>query len=421
MKLSLRRPKFTGLWRHSDFMLLWSGQTFSVFGSMIGGTAMSFTAILFLHATPLQMGVLSAMSLVPALLTGLIAGAWVDRVARKPLLIAADVARALVLMTVPLAAFLGLLRIEQLYGVALLISILTLVFDVAYQSYLPGLVGKEDVLEGNSKLAASASVAEFGGFSIAGWLVQLFSAPYAVLVDAFSFVISAFTLMRIRAQEPVRISEEHPRLWHEILEGLRMVRQNPLLRASALAVLAHELMGNMYGAQVVLYMSRGLGFNPGVLGMIWAVGGFSSFFGAVLVRRVSRWLGAGPAMGVGLAGSAVSMLLIPLASGATPLSAVLLILQQLGDGFFVVYEINRVSMQQAIVDEAILGRVNATFRFLALGGSLVGALLGGLLAERIGVRSVLALGGVGVLLTSLGILLSPLRGYQNHTGPNSAL
>ncbi len=414
MNLRLLRPRFDGLWRHADFLRLWSGQTFSVFGSMIGGTAMSFAAILFLKASPFQMGVISAMQTLPAFLIGLAAGAWVDRLARRPLMIAVDLARAAILLSVPLAAIFGLLRIEQLYLVTLLVSMLTIFFDVAYEAYLPGLVGKDEILEGNSKLSASAAVAEFGGFSIAGWLVQLLSAPYAVLVDAFSFVISALTLGRIRAREAPRPPAEQPHLRREIQAGLRVVWEQPMLRASALSVLARELMGNLYGAQVVLYMSRGLGFDPGVLGMIWAVGGFSSFFGAVLVRRVSGWLGAGPAMALGLAVYALSMLCIPLASGASWVSALLLILQQLGDGFFVVYEVNRLSMQQSLVAEDILGRVNATFRFLALGGSLAGALLGGLLAEWIGVRTVLALGGAGVLLVALGIFLSPLRAYKAH-------
>ena len=412
LKLRITHPQFTGLWRHPDFMRLWSGQTFSVFGSMIGGTAMSFTAILFLHATPLQMGIFQAMQIIPAFLTGLIAGVWVDRLARKPIMIAVDIGRALVLATVPLAALLGMLRIEQIYLVALVVSILTIFFDIAYQSYLPGLVGKDEVMDGNSKLSASASVAEFGGFSLAGWLVQLLTAPFAILVDAFSFVVSALTLGSIRAREPARVPGQQPHLRREITEGLAAVRSHPMLRASAFTILVRELAGGMYGAQVVLYVSQGLGFNPGVLGMIWAVGGFSSFFGAVLVRRAARWLGAGKAMAAGLAIFALSMLLVPAASGVTLISVLLLIFQQMGDGFYVVYEVNQLSMQQAVVEEKILGRVNATFRFLALGGSLVGALLGGLLGELIGVRSVLVLGGGGMLLAALWIFLSPLRGYK---------
>jgi MFS family permease len=392
---------------------LWSGQTFSVFGSMIGGTAMSFTAILFLQATPFQLGIVHTMQIIPAVLTGLLVGAWVDRLPRRRMMIAVDLGRAVVLLSVPLAALLGVLRIEQIYIVALLVSILTLFFDVAYQSYLPGLVGKEEVLEGNSKLSASAAVAEFGGFSIAGWLVQLFTAPLAILIDAFSFVISALTLSAIRKPETAIVPEEHPELRREIGEGLKTVFHHPLLRSSALSVLLREVGGGMYGAVVVLYMSRGLGFDPGVLGMIWAVGGFSSFLGALLVRQISGRIGAGLAMVFGLAGYAVSMLLIPLASGATLLSALLLIAQQLGDGFFVVYDVNLVSMRQEIVAERLLGRVNATLQFLALCGALAGGLLGGILGELIGVRSVLAIGGGATLCTAIWIGFSPLGRYRS--------
>jgi hypothetical protein len=160
--------QLTGLWRRADFLRLWSGQTISVFGSMIGGAALSFTAILFLGATPVQLGVLSAMQIAPGLLAGLFAGAWVDRLHRRPLLIGADVGRALALSSLPLAALLGALHIAQVYAAALLVSILTIFFDVAYQSYLPALVGKHELVEGNSKLSASAAVAEFAGFSLAG-------------------------------------------------------------------------------------------------------------------------------------------------------------------------------------------------------------------------------------------------------------
>ena len=230
------RLKLTGLWRHADFLRLWAGQTISVFGSMIGGTALSFTAILFLQATPFQLGVLSAMQIVPALLAGLFAGAWVDRLRRRPLLIGADIGRALVLASLPLSALLGMLHIGQVYGVALLVSILTIIFDVSYQAYLPALVGKDELVEGNSKLSASAAVAEFGGFSIAGWLVQALTAPFAILIDAVSFGVSAITLGLIRSREAEVIPAEHPDMFSEIGDGLQAVRQNALLRAMAAAV-----------------------------------------------------------------------------------------------------------------------------------------------------------------------------------------
>ncbi len=403
------RLKLTGLWQHIDFLRLWSGQTISVFGSMVGGTAMTFTAILFLHATPFQMGLLNAMQLVPAFVTGLFAGAWVDRLRRRPLLIGADIGRALVLATIPLAAVLGILHIVHVYIVALVVSILSIFFDLAYQSYLPGLVGKESLMEGNSKLSASASVAEFGGFSIGGWLVQIFTAPLAILIDAVSFIVSAATVWLIRAPEEPVFPSEQPNLRAEIIEGLRAVWHQPLLRASAIVTLIEGLANGIYGAVVVLFMSRGLGFNSGVLGMIWAIGGLSAFAGAALAPRATRRLGAGTVMLVGLLASSVSEGIIILANGATLLSVLLMIIQQFGDGFVVAYEINNLSFRQSITSERMLGRVNATIRFMTLGASLAGALLGGGLGELIGVRATLGVGASLTLIAAVTLTVSPLR------------
>jgi len=407
------RLKLTGLWKHADFLRLWSGQTISVFGSMIGGTALSFTAILFLGATPVQLGVLSAMQIIPGLLAGLFAGAWVDRLHRRPLLIAADVGRALVLSTLPLAALLGMLHIAQVYVVALLVSILTVFFDVAYQSYLPALVGKHELVEGNSKLSASAAVAEFGGFSVAGWLVQALTAPMAILVDAASFVVSAVTLGMIRTREAALVPAAEPNLYGEIGEGLKTVWRHPLLRAGAAVELLHNLGGGVFAALVVLYMSRGLGFNPGVLTMIWAVGGVASFAGAALAPRVSLRLGAGMAMALGLGVAGISSFFIPLASGATLLSAAFLIIAQLGDGFFTVYQINVVSLWQSITEERLLGRVNATMKFIGLAATLAGSLLGGLVGEGVGLRPTLAAAVCATLLAAVVIWLSPLGKFRN--------
>ena len=379
---------------------------------MIGGTALSFTAILFLKATPFQLGVLTSMQIVPALLAGLFAGAWVDRLQRRPLLIGADIGRTLMLAILPLSALLGMLHIGQVYVVALLVSILTIIFDVAYQAYLPGLVGKDELVEGNSKLSASAAVAEFGGFSIAGWLVQALTAPFAFLIDAASFAVSAITLGLIRSRETALITEEHPDMYREIGDGLQAVWRHALLRAIAAAVFVENLAGGMFGALVVLYMSRGLGFNPGILGMIWAVGGISSFAGAALVPRLTHRIGPGRLMIAGLAIFGVSQVFTPLASGASLLSIAFLIIQQTGDGFFTVYEINRVSLVQDLVAERLLGRVNATIRFLGLGAALLGSLLGGLLGETLGVRATLVVGVCGTLLAALALAASPLRSLK---------
>ncbi len=409
MTARIKPFKRSGLWLHTDFLRLWTGQTVSVFGSMIGGTAMTFTAILFLEATPFHMGLLSAMQIVPAFLIGLFAGAWVDRLPRRPLLVGADIGRALVLASIPLAAALGVLSIVQLYLVALLVSVFGIFFDLAYQSYLPGLVGKDHLVEGNSKLTASAAVAEFGGFGIAGWLVQIFTGPLAILIDAGSFLLSAAAVGAIRAPELAVPIETAPNMRGEIVEGIKTVWHHPLLRASALVTLFESLAGGVYGAVVVLFMSRELGFDPGVLGMTWAVGGISALAGAALVQRANRRLGVGNVMFIGLLIPIFTSGTILLANGPTLFSLLILILLQFGDGFNVAYEINNISFRQGITEERLLGRVNATIRFLTLGAAMTGALVGGALGGAIGIRLTMA---VGIFISVLAVItlgLSPLR------------
>lgn len=376
---------------------------------------MSFTAVLFLQATPFQMALLSSMQLVPGFVAGLFAGAWVDRVRRRPMMIAVDISRAVIFGTIPLAALMGILDIEQLYLVALAVGILTMIFELSYQAYLPSLVGKPHVVEGNSKLAASAAVAEFGGFTLGGWLVHMFTAPFAILIDAVSFLTSALSLHWIRADEIIEPLQESPNMLREIREGLGVVYQHSLLRFSAVVFTIISLSGGVFSALVVLYMGRELGFDPGILGMIWAVGGVSSFFGASLTPYITRRLNPGPAMVAGLALYGVSIFFIPLASGATVLSAIFLIIQQLGDGFFVLYEINMVSFRQEIISERMLGRVNATLRFVALGATLVGTLLGGLLGESLGVRTTLFLAAGGTLFASVVLAISPIGKLKKTT------
>jgi hypothetical protein len=274
------------------------------------------------------------------------------------------------------------------------------------------LIGKNDLVEGNSKLAATAAVAEFGGFSIAGWLVQVLTAPLAILIDAGSFLVSAIAVWLIRTPEPAIIPREHGDMGREIAEGLRTVWTMPVLRGNALAVLIFGFARGIFGALVVLYMSRGLGFKPGILGMIWAVGGISALLGATFTVRITQRIGAGPAMIIGLIVFGVLQFFIPLANGPTVISALLLVAQQIGDGFYMVYEINQVSIRQLIVSEGMLGRVNATFQFLSLGTTLVGSLSGGALGELLGVRLVLVLGACVTLLAAATLALSPLRTFK---------
>src|SRR5215213_1091787 len=256
------QTRFGGLWRHRDFMRLWAGQTISQFGSTITREALPYTAILVLNASPLQMGLLGAAGAAPLLLLGLFAGVWVDRVRRRPLMIAADIGRALLLLSIPIAYLLGWMRIEQLYVVAALAGTLTVFFDVAYQSALPGLVRREHLLEGNSKLGLSESVAEIGGTPLGGILVQLVSGPITLLLDALSFVFSAWMLRRIRADEPPpRPAEHHEHIMRDLSTGLRAIWADPLLRAMAGSSAIRSFFGWFFGAIYGLYAIRVLGMS----------------------------------------------------------------------------------------------------------------------------------------------------------------
>src|SRR5919199_2128290 len=278
-----------GLWRHPDFVKLWSGQTISRFGSEISQLAIPLTAALVLGASPAQMGLLGAFEFAPFLLLSLFAGVWVDRVHRRPVLIVADVGRAILLGSIPAAALAGVLRIEQLYVVGLLTGVLTVFFDVAYQAYLAVLVKREHLVEGNSKLEVSRSVAQIAGPGVAGALVQLVTAPIAVVVDAISFVASVIFLLLIGAPEPapVRQAGTDGSVWSELREGLAVVIGNPLLRSIAGCTATSNLFGNAMQAIYVLYVTRELGLQPAVIGLIYAIRGPGALGGAV----PPRWAG----------------------------------------------------------------------------------------------------------------------------------
>jgi MFS family permease len=415
--------RLDGLWKHPDFVKLWSGQTISVFGSLITGTALPFTAILALDASPIQVAVLAAANHVPGLLFAVVAGVWVDRLPRRPLMIAADLGRAALLVSIPVTYFLDALTMPQLYVVALGAGVLTIFFDVAYQSYLPTLVTKDELVEGNSKLAATASVSEFAGFSVSGWLVQIFSGPVAVLVDSVSFVVSALFLRSIRTPEPERaLVEERRSMFSEARDGLRTVLGDPILRSLAGAMPLASFGTGMFFATYMIFVTRGLGFHPGVLGVIFGLGGISSLVGAILAGTFARRWGAGPAMIAGLATMGVSMLFIPIAQGATLVAAGLLIAQQIsGDGMFMVFDINATSLRQSVAPDWALGRVNAFNRMLDLGFTLLGILIGGAIGQTIGLRAALYTGAVSMLAAAVWLLLSPVRDVAVAPEPETML
>jgi len=404
----------TGLWRHNDFLRLWAGETASIFGSFVGRTALVLTAILVLDASPLVFGLLSAADIIPGLVFGLITGVWVDRLPRRPIMIVADIGRAALLVTIPLAYAFDVLTIAQLFVVAIGTGTLSIFFDVAYLSYLPAVVERDHILEGNSKMAASTSVAEIGGFSLAGVLVQALTAPVAILLDAVSFVVSALFIGAIRKPE-THVVENSKRegMWTEIREGGRALLGDPILRTLAGATMIMDFSIRAIGAVYLIYVTRELGFEPGVLGFIFAVGGVTSLFGALFAARAARQFGVGPSLVVCLAVLTGAWLLTPAAYDTSLISLGLLVGHQLGDAFWTAYDVNAITLRQSVTPDQVMGRVNAGMRFSGQAAMLGGALAGGVMGEVIGIRETLFICTGGLVIAAGWLASSPVWGAKH--------
>ena len=362
---------------------------------------------------------------MPTLALGLFAGVWVDRVRRRPILIGTDIGRFIVLATVPVAAMFAALTFVQLCVVMLTYSALDLFFDVAYRSYLPSLVAREDLLDANSKLTASAGVAEAGGFALSGWLVEWLTAPFAILIDAISFLASALAIALISTPEPAPAPRDRDAsVAGEIADGARLIFSDSRLRAFGINVIVGGFANSLVSTLYMLFVVNALGFRPGVLGVIFAVGGASSLFGALAARRSAEVLGTGMAMVAGLAIEGVAYMLLPIAHGAGAVSVALLVAQQLiGDSAATVYFINAVSLIQTITPKPMLGRVNASLRFVRLASVLGGQLVAGLAGGVIGLRPTIAIGAAGLWVTAalLGFsAVGSLTGMEEHAAPAAA-
>lgn len=407
----MRSRFFTGLWAHPDFVRLWAGTTTSTFGSLIGYIALSFTAIEFLDASAAQVAVLGACQLVPGFLVSPLAGVWVDRLRRRPILIISDLGRAIALGTVPLAAAFHVLSIWQLFAVASATSALSVFFQAAYQSYLPTLVEQKELVEGNAKLAGTASVAEVASFGVSGWLVQLLKAPGAVAIDAASFVVSAYFVWRIRQPEPV-IERDHEaeHFWREAKEGAGLVVRDPVLRTMAFAECLSAVSERTLSTVFLLYLNKELGFHAGVLGLIFAVGGVTSLGGAYLANRGTLFFGGvGPTLAFSAFMRATGMLFMPLCGANNAAGIAFLVANQIvTDPFWALFEIHDVSLKQGIVSERLQGRMFANFRLLNFGFALVGTALGGVLGATIGFRSTLFVAVLIMNASAAVLALSPL-------------
>ena len=414
--MSLRRPG--GLWRHRDFRNLWAAETISQFGSQIDDLALGLVAIIVLDASAFEVAVYGTVNFLPFILISLPAGVWVDRMRRKPILVTADVGRALLLASIPVAYWLDVLTIWQLYVVGFVVGILTVFFDVSYQSYLPSLVKRDQLVEGNSKLEISRSAAQLSGPGLAGLLVEAFKAPGAVLIDAISFFASAVYLFRIKAEERAPTKAERqagPGMKEEVKEGLRWVFGNRYLRWIAASTATFNFFGNIVFAVYLVFAVRVLELRPGVIGIVFAVSNIGYLVGALLANRLSRRFGVGPTIIVGAAGS-VSLLLLAAAPTSNPIP--FLIAAQAISGMGIpIYNITQVSFRQAITPERLQGRMNSVMRFIVWGVMPLGALLGGALATWFGLRTAIWVGAIGMSLAVLPVLLSPVRTLREMPEP----
>jgi MFS family permease len=395
------------LWRHRDFGHLWAAETVSQVGTQISLVALPVLAVTILHASAFEMGVLTALETIAFLVIGLPAGAWVDRWRRKRILVLNDLVRAVALGTLPVAWLLDALSLPQLFVVATVTGTATVFFDVAYQSYLPTLVQPAQVVDGNAKLAASQELARVAGPGIAGVLLRVLGAPLLIAFDAVSYLFSALFIGGIRHVDNVPDRAGRRRLRTEIAEGLSFVVRHPLLRRIVACTGIFNLFESMTMALLVLFVLRTLQLSETTLGFVFSVGAVGGIVGAATAARFARRVGEGRAIPLSALVCAVAGVAVPLAAVAAPV--VLLISGWLVTSWGVVaYNVTQVSFRQRLCPPGLLGRMNASVRFIVYGTMPLGGLLGGVLGELIGVVPTLWVGAAGGVLACVPVVLSPL-------------
>ncbi len=419
---SVRRPT-GGLWANKDFLKLWTGQSISELGSQVSQLAIPILAAIGLHASPLQFSLLGVLGFLPFILFALPAGVWVDRLRRRPILIAGDAARAALLVLIPVLWATHTLRLWHLLVLQFAIGICTVFFDVAYQSYLPSLVEREQLIEGNSKLQLTVSVTQVAGPSASGALIAAVTAPYAILLDAASFVASTLFMLRMRHREtePAQPDSGAPRrkMWPDVKEGLRWVVGHRWLRAIATCTGTSNFFSNVTFAIFVLYAVRSLHLSPFELGIVFGVGSLGSVLAALVVNRLRRAIGVGRTILFTAVVFSLGGLTIPLAPRSFPLP-VLMFGQMLFGFGGVAYNITQISLRQAITPERLQGRTNAAMRWIVWGTIPVGALAGGAIATAYGLRAALWVGAIGGCFSFLAILFSSVRSIGAMPEPEPA-
>jgi MFS family permease len=389
-----------------DFRLLLLGQTTSQLGTQVSGVAVPLLAVLTLSASPLKLGLVNAAGTVAFTLIGLPAGAWVDRMRRRPVLVVSDLARAALLLTVPVAALVGVLTIGQLIVVSLLVGVARVFFDVGYQSYLPAVTGIDRLLTANSAMETLRAGGQFVGPGVGGWLVAAVGAANVVLLQAVTFGVSAVSLLFIRTHEapPARPSQPVS-LRIRIAQGLRFVARDPVLRATAVTSALGNLAFAVASAVTVVFMVRTLHLSATAVGLVVAAGSVTVMAGAALTPRMARAVGETRIVWLSLAVTAPVGLLVPLARPGWGVG-LLVVGTAAGEFGQIVYAITNVTLRQRLCPPGLMGRVTATMQFLIMGMFPLGALVGGLLGEVVGVRGTLWVAGGLIVGSAVPVYLA---------------
>lgn len=397
------------LLRQPEFLKLWAAQSISMLGDQVTLLALPLVAVITLDASAAQMGFLVAAELMPHLLFSLFAGVWIERVrSRRRLMIVADIARAGLLVSIPVAAAFDALGFAQLYGVAFAVGTCAVMFDISWSTLFVSVVPRRDVVDANSKLSLSRSISFVAGPSVAGFLVQLLTAPVTLLVDATSYIGSALFLGRIRAAEPA-VEEEQSGVLRSLRQGFGFVLRDEFIRPELLCVATINLFNFVFHAIFILYATRELGVSPGLLGIVLGAGAVGGIVGALLAVRIERLIGIGAAFTLGAVLFPLPLVLVPLAGGSEARIVVMLGAAE----FFcsvgvMILDVNAGSLMLLRTPDRLRARMSGTFRFVNYGIRPIGALLGGALGTAIGLHTTLWIGVLGALAGVIFLVFSPI-------------
>ena len=407
----MRGPQ-PSLLRDSDFLKLWTGQTVSTFGTQITILAVPIVAAVALKVSPFEFGLLATVEFLPVVILSLPAGVWVDRLRRRPILIWGDIGRAISLLSIPIAFALNALTIWQLYGVVFVNGCLTVFFDVAYQSYLPSIVARDQLVDGNAKLELTRGASQRLGPGLAGVLIAVLTAPFAILLDAISYGVSAAFVSWIRQPEPApephdEATGPRPSIRSEVAIGLRYVAGQHVLRALALTIALGYFFSTIADSILILFLVTERQFSPALIGLAFTLGSIGVITGALVPSRLTRIVGVGPVIVLSAVGEGVSWL--PVAIAPDSLLFVGLTTTIVALSFFgMTWNVNAMSLRQAITPAGMRGRMNATMRFVSWGTIPVGYAIGGFLGGAIGLHNTIWVGAIGAIVSFVPVALSPI-------------